>query len=77
MVRRSVMYQIFPDRFGFSDDATAERGIEYHLSLGQTPELHKSLAEPPRYQPRPLRPLTARMIFTAALSGALRKSSLI
>lgn len=51
--RRSVMYQIFPDRFGFSDDATAERGIEYHLSLGQTPELHKSLAEPPRYQPRP------------------------
>lgn len=51
--RRSIMYQIFPDRFGFSDDDTAEKGIEYHRSLGQTPELHKSLDEPVRWQPRP------------------------
>ena len=51
--RRSIMYQIFPDRFGFSDDDTAEKGIEYHRSLGQTPELHKSLGEPARWQPRP------------------------
>lgn len=50
--RRSVMYQIFPDRFAFSDDDTASRGIEYHKSLGQTPELHKSLDEPVRYWPR-------------------------
>lgn len=50
--RRSVMYQIFPDRFAFSDDGTASRGIEYHKSLGQTPELHKSLDEPVRYWPR-------------------------
>ena len=48
----AVMYQVFPDRFGFSDDGTAERGIEYHRSLGQTPELHKSLSEPPRFTPR-------------------------
>ena len=51
--RRSVMYQIFPDRFGFSDDGTAERGVEYHKALGQTPELHGSLDEPVRWQPRP------------------------
>ena len=50
--RRSVMYQIFPDRFAFSDDDTAERGIEYHISLGQTPELHGGRDEPVRWQPR-------------------------
>ncbi|MBR5094963.1 MAG: glycoside hydrolase family 13 protein [Oscillospiraceae bacterium] len=51
--RRSVMYQAFPDRFAFSDDDTAQRGVDYHLALGQTPELHASLDEPPRWQPRP------------------------
>ncbi len=51
--RRSVMYQIFPDRFAFSDDGTAEKGIQYHRSLGQVPELHKSLDEPVRWQARP------------------------
>ncbi len=50
--RRSIMYQIFPDRFAFSDDGTAERGIAYHESIGQSPELHKSLDEPVRYLPR-------------------------
>ena len=51
--RRSVLYQIFPDRFAFSDDDTAARGIAYHQSLGQTPELHQSLTEPVRFQARP------------------------
>ncbi len=51
--RRSVMYQVFPDRFAFSNDGTAERGIAYHTALGQTPELHRSLEEPLRWQPRP------------------------
>ncbi|MBO6041015.1 MAG: glycoside hydrolase family 13 protein, partial [Oscillospiraceae bacterium] len=51
--RRSVMYQIFPDRFAFSPDGTAERGVAYHTALGQTPELHQSLEEPVRWQPRP------------------------
>lgn len=51
--RRSVMYQIFPDRFAFSDDDTAKRGVEYHRALGQTAELHASLDEPVRYLPRP------------------------
>ena len=50
--RRSVMYQIFPDRFAFSDDDTAEKGIEYHKNLGQTTELHKSPDEPVRWQAR-------------------------
>ncbi len=50
--RRSIMYQIFPDRFAFSDDDTAKRGVEYHRSLGQTAELHASLDEPVRWQPR-------------------------
>ena len=51
--RRSVMYQIFTDRFAFSNDDTAKRGIAYHTALGQTPELHRSLEEPLRWQPRP------------------------
>ena len=50
--RRAVMYQIFPDRFAFSKDGTAERGIAYHEALGQYPELHKSIDEPVRWQPR-------------------------
>jgi len=50
--RKSVMYQVFPDRFGFSNDGTAEKGIAYHESLGQYPELHKSIDEPVRYLPR-------------------------
>ncbi len=51
--RGRVMYQIFPDRFAFSRDGTAEKGIAYHRSLGQTPELHASLDEPVRYKARP------------------------
>ena len=50
--RHAVMYQIFPDRFAFSNDGTAERGIAYHLALGQRCELHKSLDEPLRWQAR-------------------------
>ena len=51
--RKSVMYQAFPDRFAFSDDDTAQRGIEYHRALGQTPELHRDRSEAVRWQPRP------------------------
>lgn len=47
-----VMYQIFPDRFAFSGGDTAARGMDYHRALGQTPELHRSLDEPPRWQSR-------------------------
>ena len=51
--RRSVIYQIFPDRFAFSDDGTAERGIAYHKALGQTPDFHESIDEPVKHLPRP------------------------
>lgn len=47
-----VMYQIFPDRFGFSDDGTFSRGIEYHCALGQNPDVHKSISEPVKWLPR-------------------------
>ena len=50
--RNSIMYQIYPDRFAFSDDDTALSGIKYHEKLGQIPELHKSVDEPVRYLPR-------------------------
>lgn len=49
--RKSIMYQIFPDRFGFSDADTARRGIEYHRSLGRSPQLHGSITEPVKWQP--------------------------
>ncbi len=50
--RKCVMYQIFPDRFAFSDENTAKRGVEYHKALGQTAELHESLSDPVRWQAR-------------------------
>ena len=51
--RHAVMYQVFPDRFAFSDNKTAEEGVVYHQSLRQSPELHGSLTEEVRWQPRP------------------------
>lgn len=51
--RRCVMYQIFPDRFARSDDDTAQKGVEYHCALGQQAELHATMDEPVRWQPRP------------------------
>lgn len=54
--KRGVMYQIYPDRFGFTDDDTARRGVEYHHALGQTPEFHESLSEPVRWQARDFEP---------------------
>ena len=51
--QHSILYQIFPDRFAFSNDGTAERGIAYHTRLGQTPELHQNRSEEVRWKPRP------------------------
>ena len=50
--RNTVMYQAFPDRFAFSDDGTAEAGVQYHRSIGQTAELHHSRDEEVRWLPR-------------------------
>ncbi len=51
--RHAVMYQVFPDRFAFSNDGTAEKGIAYHLALGQRSELHRGTDEPLRWKARP------------------------
>lgn len=48
--RNGIMYQVFPDRFGFGGDVSG--GIEYHRTLGQTPELHESITEPVKWQAR-------------------------
>ena len=48
----SILYQIFPDRFAFSDDDTASKGVDYHRRLGQTPDLHASREEEVRWQAR-------------------------
>ena len=50
--RNSVMYQVFPDRFAFSDDETAKNGVRYHQQIGQTAELHMSLQDEVRWQAR-------------------------
>lgn len=72
--RRRVMYQIFPDRFAFSDDDTAKKGIEYHRALGQTPELHASLEEPVRCTPRPFeRDYSPDDFYGGTLKGIERK----
>ena len=72
--RRSIMYQIFPDRFAFSDDGTAQRGIDYHRALGQTPELHHSTREAVRWQPRPFeRDYSPDDFYGGTLKGIERK----
>jgi len=52
-LKNSVVYQIFPDRFARSDDDTAARGVEYHISKGRRAMLHARWDEPPRYRPLP------------------------
>lgn len=50
-MKNSIMYQIFPDRFGFYGKETVKRGIQFHKNLGQSPELHKNRSEPVKYLP--------------------------
>jgi len=40
--QKSVMYQIFPDRFRRSDDQTAKKGIYYHRLKGRKSIITKS-----------------------------------
>jgi len=46
-----IMYQIFPDRFGFDGDSF-ESGIAYHKALGQTPEKHENISEAVKFRAR-------------------------
>ncbi len=49
--RRSVMYQIFPDRFARDASDTARRGIEQHIAMGRVVKYHESWDESVDWQP--------------------------
>jgi glycosidase len=51
--QKSVMYQIFPDRFRPSDDDTAQKGMAYHRAKGRRVFEHKTWNEQPLYKPLP------------------------
>ena len=51
--QKSVMYQIFPDRFRPGRDSTARQGIAYHLAKGRRAYLHDSWDEEPLFTPLP------------------------
>ncbi len=46
--KKSVMYQIFPDRFARED---AKRGAEYHAKMGRRVRMHENTDEKPEYLP--------------------------
>ena len=50
--RKSVMYQIFPDRYAVGDAQAVEKGAAYHRALGRDIHLHASPQEPVDYLPR-------------------------
>lgn len=51
--QKSVMYQIFPDRFRRSDDDTAQKGMAYHRAKGRRVFEHETWNEQPLYDPLP------------------------
>lgn len=51
--QKSVMYQIFPDRFRRSKDRTAQKGIAYHRSRGRKVIYHEKWEETPLYKALP------------------------
>jgi glycosidase len=51
--RKSVMYQIFPDRFKRSGEDTVNAGLDYHRKKGRLVHEHKRWNEEPLYKPLP------------------------
>lgn len=51
--QKSILYQIFPDRFRRSGDDTAEKGIAYHRAMGRTVYFHENWEELPLFGPLP------------------------
>ena len=49
--RRSVMYQIFPDRFARDGSDTARRGVEKHIAMGRVVKYHEGWDESVDWQP--------------------------
>ena len=52
-MRKSVMYQIFPDRFAAGDSENKKRGEKYHANKGRCVFLHDKWDEMPLYKPLP------------------------
>jgi glycosidase len=52
-MHKSVMYQIFPDRFAAGDPENKRRGEKYHTSMGRRVLLHDKWDELPLYKPLP------------------------
>jgi glycosidase len=50
-LKKSVMYQIFPDRFRRSPATDANKGVAYHKSRGRKAFLHEKWEEAPLYLP--------------------------
>ena len=50
-LRRSVMYQIFPDRFARDGSGTARKGVEHHRAMGRSVRFHESWDESVDWQP--------------------------
>lgn len=50
---KSVLYQIFPDRFAPGEPPAVAAGAAYHRSLGREIRLHAGWDEPVDYLPRP------------------------
>lgn len=51
--QKSVIYQIFPDRFRRSNDQTAKKGIDYHRLKGRKVHYHEKWEEKPLFGPLP------------------------
>lgn len=51
--QKSVMYQIFPDRFRRGNDETAQKGIAYHRAKGRRVCYHEKWDEKPLFNPLP------------------------
>ena len=49
--RKSVLYQIFPDRFARDSSNTAQRGVAHHRHMGQEVHFHEDWNEPVEWQP--------------------------
>ena len=51
--RRSIMYQIFPDRFARDGSDTAADGIKYHRGMGRFIDHSEAWDKPVKWQPGP------------------------
>lgn len=72
--QKSVMYQIFPDRFRRSNDRTAEKGIEYHRSRGRRVLYHEKWDEKPLFAPLPGEKLQSLRLLRGDTQGHRRVS---